>query len=53
VITRTSEGASIEKVEDHKRVEELSRMLAGLPDSDRGKEAAQELVALARERRDR
>jgi DNA repair protein RecN (Recombination protein N) len=53
VITRTSEGASIEKVEDHKRVEELSRMLAGLPDSDRGKEAAQELVALARQRRDR
>ncbi len=38
------------EVEGTDRVEELSRMLAGLPDSERGREAAEELLELARAR---
>ena len=40
-------SASIEKVEDGERIEELSRMLAGLPASERAQEHAQELLDLA------
>ncbi len=48
VVTRTDDGASVAVVDADKRIEELSRMLAGLPDSERGREAAEELVDLAR-----
>jgi DNA repair ATPase RecN len=34
-------------VEEGERPAELSRMLAGLPDSERGRDAAAELLALA------
>ena len=37
----------IERVDGEERVEELSRMLAGLPESDRAREHAQELLDLA------
>lgn len=37
----------VESVEGDDRIEELSRMLAGLPESDRAKEHAQELLELA------
>ena len=40
-------GALIERVEGDERVAELSRMLAGLPDSERAQEHAQELLELA------
>jgi len=42
--------SSVERVEDAARVEELSRMLAGLPESAVAKEHARELLALASER---
>ena len=38
---------AVEAVEDTERVEELSRMLAGLPESSRAREHAQELLELA------
>ncbi len=38
---------TVERVEGRDRVEELSRMLAGLPESDRAREHAQELLDLA------
>ena len=37
----------VERVEGEERVEELSRMLAGLPESDRARQHAQELLDLA------
>ena len=37
----------VEKVEGEARVEELSRMLSGLPESERAREHAQELLELA------
>ena len=37
----------VEKVEGEGRVEELSRMLAGLPESERAREHAQELLEIA------
>ena len=40
--------ASVEEVSGDDRVAELSRMLAGLPKSDRAREHAQELLELAR-----
>ena len=39
--------ATVELLEGAERVEELSRMLAGLPDSDRAREHAQELLEMA------
>jgi DNA repair protein RecN (Recombination protein N) len=40
-------GVAVHKVEGDDRVAELSRMLAGLPKSDRAREHAQELLELA------
>lgn len=40
-------GVIVERVEANDRVEELSRMLAGLPESERAREHAQELLDLA------
>jgi DNA repair protein RecN (Recombination protein N) len=39
--------ATVEKVEGEERVAELSRMLAGLPESERAREHAQELLDMA------
>lgn len=39
--------ATVEALEGRERVEELSRMLAGLPDSERAREHAQELLEMA------
>jgi len=50
-VVRDADSASVAMVDAGRRLEELSRMLAGLPDSDRGREAAEELVALARSSR--
>jgi DNA repair protein RecN (Recombination protein N) len=50
-VTKVSEGgrtrAEVERVADDARVQELSRMLAGMPDSEVGREHARELLALA------
>jgi DNA repair protein RecN (Recombination protein N) len=48
VVTRDETSATVRRVEGGERVEELSRMLAGLPDSERGRQAADELLTLAR-----
>jgi DNA repair protein RecN (Recombination protein N) len=40
-------GVAVERVDRDERVEELSRMLAGLPESERAREHAQELLDLA------
>jgi DNA repair protein RecN (Recombination protein N) len=48
VVTRTGTGATVATVEGEARLEELSRMLSGLPDSDQGRAHAQELRDLAR-----
>ena len=40
-------GVSVEAVEGDARIEELSRMLAGLPESERAREHAQELLEMA------
>lgn len=45
VIRRDGSEATLELVDDGARLEELSRMMAGLPESDRGQEAAAELLA--------
>lgn len=50
VVTRDGNVATVERVDGERRVAELARMLAGLPDSERGKEAASELMAIARSR---
>lgn len=47
VVSRTDNVASVSTVEGTERVGELSRMLAGLPESERGREAAEELLELA------
>lgn len=46
VVTRDGNKAEVVKVKGEDRVKELSRMLAGLPESARGKEAAAELLEL-------
>ena len=47
-VTSSDRAASlVEKVEGEDRVEELSRMLAGLPESERAREHAQELLEIA------
>jgi DNA repair protein RecN (Recombination protein N) len=47
VVTRRGNEATVERVDGPRRVEELARMLAGLSDSERGREHAAELLALA------
>jgi len=47
VIEREGATAAVRLVEGGERTAELARMLAGLPDSDRGREAAAELLELA------
>jgi DNA repair protein RecN (Recombination protein N) len=46
-VVSSPEGAKVTRVEAEERVAELSRMLAGLPQSERAQEHAQELLALA------
>jgi DNA repair protein RecN (Recombination protein N) len=48
VVRRNGNVASVERLEGEQRLEELSRMLAGLPDSVRGRAHAKELLKLAR-----
>lgn len=47
VVTRDGAAASARRVEGDDRVRELTRMLAGLPESEAGQQAAAELLALA------
>jgi DNA repair protein RecN (Recombination protein N) len=47
VVSRDGNRATVRRVAGDERVEELSRMLAGLPESERGREHAEELLALA------
>lgn len=47
VVQREDNTARVDSVGGEKRVAELSRMLAGLPESDRGRDAAEELLELA------
>ncbi len=48
VVTRNGTSAVVERVEGEARLRELSRMLAGLPESVQGRLHAQELLAAAR-----
>ncbi|MFN2594744.1 MAG: DNA repair protein RecN [Actinomycetota bacterium] len=48
-VTKTAVGATVERVDGGGRVEELSRMLAGLPESERAREHAEELLVMAAE----
>ena len=50
VIERDGPKAGVRKVDGEDRLTELSRMLAGLPESERGREAAAELLEDARSR---
>ena len=47
VVDRTGTTASVRSVDGESRREELSRMLSGLPESDAGREHAEELLRLA------
>ncbi len=47
VVDRDGDEAVVRRVEGPERIEELTRMLAGIPESERGREAAQELLARA------
>lgn len=47
VVQRQDTTATVTHVADQERVTELTRMLAGLPESERGREAAAELLVLA------
>jgi len=47
VVSREAASASVELVEGDRRLEELSRMLSGLPESEQGKAHAKELRELA------
>jgi DNA repair protein RecN (Recombination protein N) len=47
VVSRRGTTATVARVDGEGRVTELSRMLAGLPESDRGRDAAEELLELA------
>ena len=53
VVARSGATTSISESTDEARAEELSRMLAGLTSSEKGKDHAQELLALAADARDR
>jgi DNA repair protein RecN (Recombination protein N) len=48
VVERTGTQASVRRVEGDDRVDELTRMLAGLAGSQKGRDHAAELLALAR-----
>ena len=43
VVERVGASASVRRVDDADQIEELSRMLAGLSESERGREHAEEL----------
>jgi len=47
VVRRDANTAVVERLDGHERLEELSRMLAGLPDSERGRAHAEELLRIA------
>ena len=47
VVERDGQQAEVRRVEGQERVEELTRMLAGMPESAHGREAAQELLVRA------
>jgi len=47
VVRRDANTATVERLEGNERLEELSRMLAGLPDSERGRAHAEELLKIA------
>jgi DNA repair protein RecN (Recombination protein N) len=47
VVRRDGNVASVDYLEGDQRLEELSRMLAGLPDSERGRAHAEELLKIA------
>lgn len=47
VVTRDGTRARVESVEGDDRLRELSRMLAGLPESEQGQRHAEELIATA------
>jgi len=47
VITRSDNEAAVARVSGTERLEELSRMIAGLPESERGQQAAVELLELS------
>lgn len=44
VVDREGDEAVVRRVEDDARIDELTRMLAGIPESERGREAAEELL---------
>lgn len=52
VVERTGPAATVRRVEGEARVAELTRMLGGLPESERGRSHAAELIALAAGNRD-
>ncbi len=45
VVSRDGDTTLVEVVDGERRIEELTRMLAGMPDSERGREHAAELLA--------
>ncbi len=47
VVRREGNTATVSELQGDERLEELSRMLAGLPDSERGREHAAELLTIA------
>ena len=47
VVDRSGAAATVRMVDGDERLEELSRMLSGLPESERGREHAEELRTLA------
>lgn len=47
VVERTGATAQVRRVSGDERLQEISRMLAGLPDSEAGQSAAAELIAAA------
>lgn len=47
VVRRDANTATVDRLEGDERLEELSRMLAGLPDSERGRAHAEELLKIA------
>jgi DNA repair protein RecN (Recombination protein N) len=47
IVNREGAHASVHDADSTERVRELTRMLSGLPESERGREHAAELLALA------
>ena len=47
MVDRTTERAEVRLVEGEARIDEIARMLAGLDDSQQGRDHAAELVAAA------